>query len=89
MSNVVKEVLWVKDNWRSVNYHSVNANPYTEVQLESGEWQYPDCGWICSHCQKCLGCVRKCINEPDDDYYIQCEESPNGLHCPATDASEE
>lgn len=58
--------------WRLVADPFGGDYPWPQFQLSSGEWVWPDCGYICSKCDTCLGCERKFIREqgPDGTWFL-------------------
>lgn len=64
-----------KLNWRDP------GNGWVQIQDDNGVWFWPDCGYRCLWCARCIGCIRKLFNEDDFEHtYGKCESSEDGLH---------
>lgn len=68
---------------------------YAEI-LADDSYVFPDCGYKCQHCGKCLGCLRKQVfNFDTDDHLlintaaIVCLSNPTGLHVPVPDDNDD
>lgn len=75
-------------NWRISPPDEYMSMPFVETRTDDGEWFFPDCCFVCRHCNRCMGCMRKLMMWDDGDGtgfhleedMIACEDSPSGYH---------
>lgn len=75
-------------NWRMMPPNYVLTTPFIETQTDDGKWFFPDCGYVCRHCGRCMGCARKLMiwDYQDGNGWqlmeseIKCKDSPTGYH---------
>lgn len=82
------EIIEQIENWRIVSQKPESDIPMVETKTDDDEWFFPDCGFVCKYCNRCMGCMRKMMmwdREDGNGWYlvddmIECENSPTGYH---------
>jgi len=80
------EIIEQIENWRIVLQDAESCIPMVETKTDDGEWFFPDCGFVCKYCNRCMGCARKQVMDCDDNGWyinqnmIECKNSPTGYH---------